>query len=427
MIQLYKIITTILYPLLILFIYLRKLIKKEDPKRFKEKIFPRSFNVKDKNNAKLIWFHAASIGEYKSIVPIIEELNKSKKNLKFLITTTTLSSGKIAEIESSQLTNVEHRYFPLDVSFLIKKFLQQWKPDHIFLVDSEIWPILILNANKFNIPIAVINARLTLKTFSRWMIFPSIAKKIFGRFNMFICSNMETKKFLEKLNFENVFFKGNIKFISKVVDTKINEINENYLLKKKIWFAASIHKNEDQFCLKTHLQIKKKIKDVVGIIAPRHIERSKEICHLAKKLKLKAQILNKNEKINEENEIIIINYFGALQNYFKYSKSVFIGKSIDKKFERDGGQNPIEAAKLNCKIYHGQYVYNFQDIYKLLEKNNISKKIDNLDELSKNIIKDLSETSKKRYEPSVAINHLEQKILNDTMELINNFLFYGNK
>ena len=259
------------------------------------------------------------------------------------------------------------------------------------------------------------------------MIFPSIAKKIFGRFNMFICSNMETKKFLEKLNFENIFFKENIKFISKVVDTKINEINENYLLKKKIWFAASIHKNEDQFCLKTHLQIKKKIKDVVGIIAPRHIERSKEICHLAKKLKLKAQILNKNEKINEENKIIIINYFGALQNYFKYSKSVFIGKSIDKKFERDGGQNPIEAAKLNCKIYHGQYVYNFQDIYKLLEKNNISKKIDNLDELSKNIIKDLSETSKKRYEPSVAINHLEQKILNDTMELINNFLFYGNK
>ena len=427
MIQLYKIITTILYPFLILLTFLRKIIKKEDPKRFKEKIFSKSFNVKDKENAVLVWFHAASIGEYKSIIPIIEELNKLKKNLKFLVTTTTLSSGKIAEVELSQFNNVEHRYFPLDVPFLIKKFLEQWKPSYIFLVDSEIWPNLILNADKFNIPLAIINARLTFKTFSRWMIFPSIAKNILERFNMFICSNAETKKFLEKLGLKNVFFKGNIKFISKIAASKIYDINENYLHKKKIWFAASIHENEDKFCLKTHLEIKKKINEVVTIIAPRHIERSNKISHLAKKLNLKVQILNKNEKINEENEIIIINYFGALQNYFKFSKSVFIGKSIDKRFEQDGGQNPIEAAKLNCRVYHGQYVNNFLDIYKLLENNNISKKIDNFHDLSKRIVQDLSETNKKGYEPPSVINHLEQKTLDDTMELVKNFLFYGNK
>ena len=107
------------------------------------------------------------------------------------------------------------------------------------------------------------------------------------------------------------------------------------------------------------------------------------------------QILNKDEKINEKNEIVIINYFGALQNYFKYIKSVFIGKSLSKKFENNGGQNPIEAAKLNCKIYHGQYVYNFQDIYKILEENNLSQKIYNHKELSKNLIQDLIKTDKK--------------------------------
>ena len=128
------------------------------------------------------------------------------------------------------------------------------------------------------------------------------------------------------------------------------------------------------FCLKTHIQIKK-IKDILTIIAPRHTKRSNKIYHLTEKLKLKAQILNKGDKINKESEIIIINYFGALQNYYKYSKSVFIGKSLNKKFKRDGGQNPIEAAKLNCKIYHGPYVYNFEEIYKILEKNGISKKL----------------------------------------------------
>ena len=427
MIYIYKIIVTILYPFLVLLIYIRKIFNKEDPKRFKEKIYSKSFNIKDKYNSKLVWFHAASIGEYKSIIPIIEELISAKKDLKFLITTTTLSSGKIAENDLIKFTNVEHRYFPLDVPFLIKRFLKQWKPNHIFLVDSEIWPNLILNVNKINIPLAIINARLTSKTFSKWMFFPSVAKEIFEKFDLFICSNMETKKFLDSLNLKNVFFKGNIKFISKIDAVKISNINENYLLKKKIWFAASTHNNEDEFCLKTHMQIKKRIKDIVTIIAPRHIQRSKKIYHLAKKLKLKAQILNKDEKINEENEIIIINYFGALQNYFKYSKSVFIGKSIHKRFELDGGQNPIEAAKLNCKIYHGQYIYNFQDIYDLLEKNNIAKKIYNIEELSENIIQDLIENGQKKYDPPSAINFLEQKTLSDTMQLVKKFLFYENK
>lgn len=427
MIQLYKIIVTILYPLLILFIYIRKIISKEDTIRFKEKIFSRSFDVKNKEDAQLIWFHAASIGEFKSIIPIIEELVSLKKNLKFLVTTTTLSSGKIAEIELRRFTNVDHRYFPLDVPFLVRNFLQRWKPDYIFLVDSEIWPNLILKASELNIPLALINARLTLKSFSKWMIFPNIAKKIFGKFNLFICSNEETKNFLERLSLRNIFFKGNIKLISKLDVTKIKDINESYLLKKKnIWLAASIHKNEDEFCLKTHIQIKKKIKDILTIIAPRHTKRSNKIYHLAEKLKLKAQILNKGDKINKESEIIIINYFGALQNYYKYSKSVFIGKSLNKKFKRDGGQNPIEAAKLNCKIYHGHYVYNFQEIYKLLEKNNISKKVDNYDELSEKVIQDLEETIKKSYEPSSSLKYLEQKTLNDTMNLVKNFLFYGN-
>ena len=82
-----------------------------------------------------------------------------------------------------------HRYFPFDVAFLIDKFLLSWKPDKIFLVDSEIWPNLILKAKKYNIPIALINARLTAKSFKKWMMFPNIAKKIFNIFSLFLCSN----------------------------------------------------------------------------------------------------------------------------------------------------------------------------------------------------------------------------------------------
>ena len=423
MILFYRVVTTIIYPILFIFIYLRILLKKEDPKRYKEKILISNFNIKRNNQKKLIWFHAASIGELKSIIPIINQLNIKNQNLQFLITTTTLSSSNLAKIEFKEFNNVEHRFLPFDVPFLIDKFLYLWKPDKIFLVDSEVWPNLILKTKKYKIPIALINARLTSRSFNKWMFFPTAAKKIFGIFDLCICSNTETKNYLERLNLKNVYFKGNIKLIDHIDDKEITNVNKNILLKKRFWFAASIHKEEDIFCIKTHLKLKEKFKDIITIIAPRHIERAKQIKYLSKRFDLKVQILNKNENISENNEVIIINYFGVLPNYFKYAKSVFIGKSMIKRLKNDGGQNPIDAAKLKCKIYHGPYVYNFEEIYEILEKNNISKKIENYEELSENLIRDLENPHKQNNEIADQIKNLGQKTLTDTMILVDNFLF----
>jgi len=422
MILLYKVLSTFLYPFLVLMIYLRRFIGKEDLSRFKEKIFSSSFNIVDKKDSKLLWFHAASIGEFRSIIPIIEQLNNQKKKFKFLITTTTLSSGNLVNQEFGSVNNIYHRYLPIDVFFLIEKFLSKWKPDRIFLIDSEIWPNLLLKAKSHNIPVALINARLTAKSYNKWLNFPSVSKKIFGIFKLFICSNLETKKFLKRLNVKNIFFLGNIKFIGHIDEKKIKSLNENIFLSQKFWFAASTHKEEEIFCLKTHLLLKQKFKDVITIIAPRHINRSKQIKILAEKMGLSAQILNQDEKILKNRQIIIINYFGALNEIFKYAKSVFIGKSMIKRLEKVGGQNPIEAAKLNCKIYHGPYVYNFEDIYKILNKDNISLVVNNHDELSKNLILDLENNNKQDKKNSDIIQSYGQNILDDTMVLLNNFI-----
>ena len=122
MILIYRIFTIFLYPFLLLFVYFRKFFKKEDPKRFKEKILVSHFNVTQKNQSKLVWFHASSLGEFKSIIPIINQLNIDNKNLKFLITTNTLSSGNLAKLELEKIENAEHRYFPFDVDFLMENF-----------------------------------------------------------------------------------------------------------------------------------------------------------------------------------------------------------------------------------------------------------------------------------------------------------------
>ena len=419
---LYRALTFITYPLLVVLIFLRVFFKKEDPKRYKEKILPIYYKIINRDKKKLIWFHAASVGEYISIKPIIKNLNKNSKNLDFLITTITLSSANLIKEELKEFSNIHHRFLPLDVEFLLKRFLKFWKPNLIFLVDSEIWPNLILLANKNKIPLALLNARLSRNSYERWKLFPATAKKIFSIFKLCLTANKETKNFLKKLNAKNVKYNGNIKLFNKIEEKKILNKNKNILLKKRFWIAASTHAGEESFCLKTHNKLKKKYNNIITIIAPRHIERAQSIKALSESFNLKTQILNKNDRISTNKEIIIINSFGVLQNFFKYAKSVFIGKSLVKKLKNNGGQNPIDAAMLNCKVYHGPYVQNFKDIYKILEKSNISKQIKKFEDLSKYLSIDLKLPFKKNKNSLSKIKKVANKTLNSTMKDIKTFL-----
>ena len=422
MILFYRVLTHLIYPFLFVIVFFRVFLKKEDPKRYKEKILISHFNVKRNYEQKLIWFHAASIGELKSILPIIKKLNSDNSLREFLITTSTLSSSKIAELEFKKMKNISHRFLPYDVDFLINSFLKMWRPNYIFLVDSEIWPNLILKAKKFSIPVAIINARITSKSYKKWIKFPKTAFKIFSSIKLCLTSNKETKKFLESFEVKNVFYYGNIKFINDINENEITNLNKDKLINIPFWFAASTHNGEEELCLKTHNFLREKYNNILTIIAPRHIERSKEIKSLCKKYKLNSQILNNDELIKPNVEIVILNSFGVLQNYFKYAKSVFIGKSTIQSLEEVGGQNPLEAVKLNCRIYHGRYVYNFKDIYEILEKNNISFKIKDHEELGRYLEKDLDPAKKKDDKISEIISVLSNKTLVNTLREIDNFL-----
>ena len=422
MILFYRIFSVILYPILYVSLLIRILKKKEDPKRYREKIFINSFNAKKLTNLKLLWFHAASVGEFKSIIPIIENLNSRQKKYEFLITTNTLSSSKLAEIEIRKFNNVQHRFMPFDLNHLIENFLNQWKPEKIFLVDSEIWPNLILKAKQKKIPIALINARLTRKSFGRWLVFYKTAKAIFGVFDLCLCSNKETKYFLKKLNAKNIVYVGNIKLIDEIDSRKIIDKKTRVLSQLRFWVAASTHKEEDIFCLKTHVELKKTYSDIKTFIAPRHLNRTSRIVKLSNSFNLRTQILNRNDEIYPENDVVIINSFGVLQKFFLYAKSVFIGKSIIKKLKNDSGQNPIEAAKLNCKIYHGPYVTNFKEIYEILKIESISTEIENFKELSKYLIEDLRNPQKEKLNGSNSIQNLGKQILIETIDVIKKYL-----
>ena len=357
-----------------------------------------------------------------SVFPIISRLKKSKKNVEFLITTVTLSSGNLVKKKFGKKSFIHHRYFPVDVGFLIKRFLNAWKPNLILFVDSEIWPNLVFAIKKREIYSGIINGRITKKSFDRWMLVSRFAKEIFHSFNFCLAATKESREHLKKLGAKNLKYLGNIKLAGEIDIKKIENINAKILKRRKTWCAASTHQGEELFCLKTHLKIKCVYKNVLTIIIPRHISRSIEINLLCKKFNLKSQILNDGDKIQDKNEVVIINSFGVIPKYFKYTKSVFIGKSMIKKLQHVGGQSPIEAAKLGCKIYYGPYVYNFREIYDSLKSFNVAQQIKNEEDISIRLINDLKRPKIIQNKINKTIKNLGQNIMDASIKEINKFL-----
>ena len=416
----YRFLTTLIFPFLVVVIFFRKLIKKEDAKRYKEKILLKKI---DYNFEKPVWFHGASIGEIKSIIPIIKYLTNKYSKMKILITSVTLSSGKIIEKEFKDFENIHHQYFPLDVPFLANKFLKNWKPKLVVFIDSEIWPNFLFEIKKKNINLILLNARITKKTFSRWKFLKRFSTELFSAFNICLAASKDSYYNLLGLGATNVKFIGNLKYFSDkenkiIINNKLSDQFNNY----RVWCAASTHKGEDEICIQAHKEIKKKYNNVLTIIIPRHIERINNIYKLCKNHNLQTQILTGEDILEKKVEIILINTFGDLLKYYNYCNSVFIGKSLITSLKSVGGQSPLEAAYQGCKIYHGPYIYNFKEVYSYLQEAKISRSINNSKELSENIIKDFKDIKDKNFNEIKKLKLYGKNIFKKTMIELEKFI-----
>ena len=190
----------------------------------------------------------------------------------------------------------------------------------------------------------------------------------------------------------------------------------------KFWCAASIHDGEDEFVLNTHLKLRKKFKNLITFIIPRHIINTQKIYQKSISKGLNSQILNQDDVVLENKEIIIVNSFGLLSEFFNYCKNVFIGKSLMNKFKKDGGQNPIEAAKNGCKIFYGPNVSNFTEIYKYLDNLQISKEVKNDNDLVKYLTKNLESSEPKNFKNIEILNQNGNDILNKTLNELYRFI-----
>ena len=369
MLIVYRILINFVFILSPIILIVRLLKKKEDFSRFKEKF---CFFSKKRRNGKIIWFHGASVGELQSVVPILEILEKNKKIHQILITSNTLSSAKI--IQKLKLRKVTHQFYPIDTNFLSKKFIDYWKPSSVFFIDSEIWPNMVKNLKIQNIPIMLLNGRITKKTFKRWRLFPKLSKKIFSNFDSCLASSKESNNYLKKLGAKKTKYVGNLKFAqSENEKITIDKKLKNIIISRKTWCASSTHNSEEIFCAKIHIQLKKKYPNLLTIIIPRHIERAASIVNELNDMDLKTHLFDSKDKMKSDAEIIIVNSYGKTKSIYSICKNIFLGGSL----VNHGGQNPLEATRYGCNILHGPHVSNFKEIYKFLKMKKISYQTNN--------------------------------------------------
>ncbi len=369
-IRLYEFLTFILTPLLLVLLIARLLKNKEDKSRFLEKL---GFSDVQRPEGKLIWFHAASVGESISILPLVERM--ASEGSKILITSVTLTSANLIQKRISNFKGeVIHQFAPLDAMIPVRLFLKKWNPDIAIFVDSELWPVMLNNISCRKI---LINARISDRSFKRMKLFRAYSRFIMSMIDEIYPQSQTDSMKYEALGAAKIKMIGNLKLAAPSLDFDADElhklsekIGKNRLHNKKVIVAASTHAGEEEQILEVYNNIRSDYSnDIILIIVPRHPARMLEIKYACKQFFNEdnaIKIRSNNQLPDEQTLVYIADTIGELGIFYRLADVVILGGS----FVDIGGHNPLEPAKLDNIIIVGNYLSNFGDIYKEMSEQN---------------------------------------------------------
>lgn len=314
---------------------------------------------------RLLWFHAASVGESLSVLTLIARLGERLADAEFLITSGTATSAAL--IAQRMPPRCRHQFAPLDAPGPVRRFLDHWRPDAALFVESELWPLMIVEAAGRGVPLALINARLSAKSVAGWKKWPETARFVLGRFALLMAQNRETADDLTAMGAprERVELGVNLKTTSAPppVDAALVAQMRTALGARPFWLASSTHAGEEAVMLAAHRQLLQTRPDLLLILAPRHPERGAEVAALIAGAGLRGARRSADETPGADIQVYLADTLGETGSWYRLAAFAFLGASLVAK----GGHNPIEPAQFGVPLITGPHRENAQAAYAALQ------------------------------------------------------------
>lgn len=349
--------------------------QKVDPKRFRER---KGSATRPRPKGRLLWFHAASVGESLSVLRLISKLGAMHPDLNFLITSGTATS---AEILGKRLPpRTVHQFSPLDSRAYLHRFLNHWQPSAAVFVESELWPQMLRETHARGIPLALLNARISGRSARNWTRAARTSRYLVSLFALIHCQDASTARHLSNLGRTDAKVGQNLKSLSGPLpyDSREHERMQAVLQGRPVWLASSTHRGEDEIMLRAHRALQTAFPGLLLILVPRHPERAERIEVMIAEHRLRGQRRGHGGRVDGECQVYLADTLGETGLWYALCPLTCLCGS----FVPVGGHNPYEPAHAGSAVLHGPLYANFAQSYADMDAAGAAREVSNADALT---------------------------------------------
>ncbi len=347
--------------------------------------FGRSAFLSDQT--PVIWVHAVSVGEAEATRPLVKILLVDYPEHQILITTMTPTGSARVQLLYGDVTSISHCYSPYDVSFAVKRFLKQTHPQFGIIMETEIWPMMLLTCQQLNIPLVLANARMSERSAKGYSRFAVFTKTVLQSLHFIAAQTESDRQRFKQLgaDIKKVHAIGNLKYEISLAMSLMEQATAMRIIwgsQRPIWIAASTHEGEEAMILNAARQIRSACPELLLIIVPRHPERFDKVSAISQKAGFKTLRRSENRPCPSDVQVLVVDTMGELPLFYAASDIAFVGGSL----VPVGGHNILEPAALGRPIITGPHYFNFNDITKQFLKADAAILINNTEELAETVI-----------------------------------------
>lgn len=375
--KLYRMLFSVLSPFFRIYFYARCLYGKDRRENVKNHFGEATIA---RPIGKLMWVHAASIGESTSALTFIDHVKKQFPKLNILITTITVTSAEILRPKIAKIPNCFHQFIVADNPSWVQRFLNHWKVDVAVFLESEIWPNIISELDERSVPFFLLNARLSPKSFRRWSYFKNFFSGILRKFKCIMAQSEIDYQRYSSFFPENTKRIDNLKYANAVLpcNNVLLETFQKICSGKIVFVAASTHEKEEDVIIRAHNRLKTKF-DIVTIIIPRHLTRVKRVCEVLEQHNCTYSLrstINSGKK-GAQCDVYCIDSFGEVGTFYRLADICFVGGSL----VAVGGHNIYEPVALGKPVLHGPHMENALEVRDFLDEKGVAFEVQNSDDI----------------------------------------------